>query len=151
MIEETARVVALEDDFAWVETQRKSTCGACAVNKGCGTAALAKVLGARRTRIKVLNSPAAAVGDEVVIGLGEHAIVQGSLAMYAAPLAFMLAAALLDEGLSARLGMTATEGLTILFGLGGLAGGFAWLRHYAKKIAKDPRYQPVILRRAGMH
>jgi positive regulator of sigma E activity len=25
MIEETARVVALEDDFAWVETQRKST------------------------------------------------------------------------------------------------------------------------------
>jgi sigma-E factor negative regulatory protein RseC len=80
----------------------------------------------------------------VVIGLEEHAIVQGSLAMYAAPLAFILAAALLGEGLSTQLGMTATEGLTILFGLGGLA----WLRHYAKKIAKDPRYQPVILRRA---
>jgi len=41
MIEETASVVALEDDFAWVETQRKSTCGACAVNKGCGAATLA--------------------------------------------------------------------------------------------------------------
>jgi sigma-E factor negative regulatory protein RseC len=41
MIEETARDVALEDDFAWVETQRKSTCGACVVNKGCGAATLA--------------------------------------------------------------------------------------------------------------
>jgi sigma-E factor negative regulatory protein RseC len=115
--------------------------------QGLGTATLVKVLGARRTRIKVLNSLAARVGDEVVIGLEEHAIVQGSLALYAAPLAFMLAAALLGEGLSARLEMTTTEGLTILFGLGGLAGGFAWLRHYAKKIAKDPRYQPVIIRR----
>lgn len=149
MIEETARIVALEDDCAWVETQRKSTCGACAVNKGCGAATLAKVLGARRTRIKVLNGLAAEVGDEVVIGLEEHAIVQGSLAMYAAPLVFMLAAALLGEGLSVRLEM-ATEGFTILSGLGGLAGGFAWLRRYAKKIAKDPRYQPVIIRRATL-
>ncbi len=150
MIEETARVVALEDDFAWVETQRKSVCGACALNKGCGTATLAKLLGTRRTRIKVLNSPPAAVGDEVVIGLEEHAIVQGSLAMYAAPLACLFAAALLGEGLSARLGTTTTEAFTILSGLGGLAGGFVWLRHYANKIAKDPRYQPVILRRTDL-
>ncbi len=32
-----------------------------------------------------------------------------------------------------------------------LEDDFAWLRHYAKKIVKDPRYQPVVLRRAGMH
>lgn len=149
MIEEGARVVEVQDDFAWVETQRKTTCGGCSVNKGCGTAVLAKVLGVRRSRIKVLNTLAAKAGDEVVIGLHEDAMVRGSLAVYAVPLLAMLILALFGEAFNARLQITQTEGMTILFGLVGLAGGFVWLRGYAASISKDTRYQPVILRRAA--
>jgi len=146
VIEETAQVVELQDDVAWVETQRKTTCGACSANKGCGTATLAKILGARRARIRVLNTLNARVGDRVIIGLQENALVLGSLAIYAMPLAAMLAAGLLGEAINARFEFTQTEGLNILFGLGGLAGGFAWVRRYAAKISKDARYQPAILR-----
>ena len=45
MIEENGRVVDVEDGYAWIETERRSTCGSCSANKGCGTATLAKVMG----------------------------------------------------------------------------------------------------------
>lgn len=147
MIEENARVVGLDDGYAWVETQRQTTCGACSLNKGCGTSVLAKFFGAKRTRMRVLNTLAAEVGDEVVIGLREHALMQGSLAVYAVPLLAMLVLALLGEGLNARLHITETEGVSILFGLAGLALGFLWLRNYALHTARDVRYQPIIVRR----
>jgi sigma-E factor negative regulatory protein RseC len=151
MIEETARVVALDGDTVWVETQRQSTCGGCAANKGCGTALLAKMLGARRTRIKALNTLAVHVGDQVIIGIKEDALVHGSLMLYAMPILAMLGGGLLGEMLNARLEITYTEALSIVFGLGGLVGSFVWLRRYTAGISKDERYHPVVLRRAGMH
>ncbi|MGD8594013.1 MAG: SoxR reducing system RseC family protein, partial [Gammaproteobacteria bacterium] len=33
MIEERGKVVAVKDDWAWVETERKTVCGQCAANK----------------------------------------------------------------------------------------------------------------------
>lgn len=149
MIEENARVVAVDGDAVWVETQRGATCGACSLNKGCGSAVLAKFLGTRRTRVRALNTLTVQAGDDVVIGLREHALLQGSLAVYAAPLLAMLAFALLGEALNAHWEFTHTETPNILFGLAGLAGGFWWLRRYALRVANDARYQPVILRRAG--
>lgn len=149
MIEESARVVALDGDFAWVETERKSACGTCAANKGCGTAALAKVMGNRRTRVRALNQLGVAVGDEVLIGLEERALVRGSLAVYAVPLLALLAAALFGQYMAGRLGLADVEASTILAGLAGLAGGLVWLRGFGHRIQHDRRYQPVILRRAG--
>lgn len=148
MIEEAGRVVEFADDIAWVETERKTTCGNCSANKGCGSAVLASVLGQRRTRVRVLNTLPARLGDEVIIGLQENALVRGSLAIYAVPLLCMLGFALLAELVNTRLELTGTEVLNIAFGLAGLALGFSWLRRYAARIAKDPCYQPVILRHA---
>lgn len=147
MIEETARIIEVSADFAWVETQRKSSCASCSVNKGCGTATLAKLFGPKRTRLKVLNSLSVQAGDEVVIGLQENALLQGSLAVYIVPLAAMLLLALLAETLNTRWGLSQAEGCTIFFGLLGLAGGFLWVKRYTTKISRDERYQPVILRR----
>ena len=36
MLLETGRVVAVDADSVWVETIRRTTCGSCAVQKGCG-------------------------------------------------------------------------------------------------------------------
>lgn len=149
MIEEMGRVVEVLDDAAWVETEPKSTCGSCSANKGCGVAVFSKLVRIRRARIKVENTLAAKVGDEVVIGVAESAMVQGSLAVYAVPLLSMLGFALLGEAINTRLEITGTESMNILFGLGGLAGGFAWLRRYAMRISKDARYRPIILRHAS--
>lgn len=149
MIEEHAQVVALENNDVWVETQRRSACGQCAANKGCGTATLAKVLGNKRSRVRTLNPKATpvTVGDEVVIGINEQALVRGSLAVYTVPLLSLFVFGFLGQILSAQLMMTNHDILPIVLGLSGLLLGFFWVRRFTRGIANDVRYQPVLLRR----
>lgn len=149
MIEEHAQVVALDEADVWVETQRRSACGQCAANKGCGTAALSKVLGNKRSQVRALNPAATkvAVGDEVVIGIEEQALVRGSLALYTVPLLALFVFGLLGQILSVQLLMQNQDVLPIVFGLLGLALGFVWVRRFTHAIADDKRYQPVLLRR----
>lgn len=147
MMEEQARVVEVQPGYMWVETERKSTCGACSLNKGCGSAVLAKVLGARRTRIKALSTLDAEVGDEVMLGLAEDALIRGSLILYALPLATLFMGALAGEYMHTLLFLTPDESWTVLVALVGLMAGFWGVGHFARRITHDPRYQPVVLRR----
>ena len=147
MLEETASVVRVEAGEVWVETQRRSTCSSCAVEKGCGTATLAKVLGRRRTLVRVLSDLPLAVGDQVVIGIREQALVRGSLAVYAVPLLLMLAGAIIGE-LGAGQGLWGSaEVASVLLGTGGLVAGLVWLKRFSRRIHDDTDYQPVVLRR----
>lgn len=150
MIEERGYVVALDErNQVWVETQRRSACGQCAANKGCGTATLAKVLGNKRSRVRALNpkTTSVAVGDEVIIGINEQALVRGSLAVYTVPLVTLFVFGFLGQLLSAHLLMTNQDILPIVLGLSGLLLGFAWVRLFTRDIEDDDKYQPVLLRR----
>jgi len=147
MIEETGQVVEVEGEFAWVETQRQSTCGSCAANKGCGTAVLSKVLGQKRSRVRALNRAGARPGDTVTVGIQEDALVRGSLAMYAVPLLALLGGGLVGQYLQQSYG--SGEGLVILAGLLGLFGGLLWLRGFSRRAQSNPRYQPVVLRKVS--
>ncbi|VAW78895.1 Sigma factor RpoE regulatory protein RseC [hydrothermal vent metagenome] len=147
MLEETAQVKCIAADEIWVETQRRSACSSCSANKGCGSATLAKVLGKRRTLVRVLSDLPLAVGDRVVIGIREQALVRGSLAVYAVPLMLLLAGAVLGE-LGAAQGLWASaEAASVLLGLSGLMAGLLWLRIFTQRIRHDTNYQPVVLRR----
>ena len=143
MIEECARVVAIGEGCAWVETQRKSSCGACSLKSGCGTAALAKVLGQRNDPVRVLNTLPLNVGDQVKIGIAEQALVKGSAAVYLAPLVTMVMGAIVGRGMSSP----PSEVVSILLGLLGFAGGLLWVNAYAFKVRKDTRFQPVVAHR----
>jgi len=150
MIEEHAQVVALDqNNDVWVETQRRSACGQCAANKGCGTATLAKVLGNKRSKVRALNPQATlvAVGDEVIIGINEQALVRGSLAVYTVPLLALFVFGFLGQALSVQLLMTNQDILPIVFGLLGLLLGFVWVRRFTRAIKDNDQYQPVLLRR----
>lgn len=151
MMEEHARVVALQPGFVWAETERKAACGACSLNKGCGSAVLARLMGTRRTRIKAMNVLPVAVGDEVVLGLAEDALIRGSLVLYALPLLALLLGAFAGEYVSNLLRLEPGETWVVLFALTGLAGGFVAVRFFARRISSDARYQPVVLRRTGVH
>ncbi len=145
MIEEKAIVVETGDGIAWVETQRQSACGTCQVQKGCGTSTLHKILGQKRTRLKVMNPQHFGVGEEVRLGLQENALVKGSLMLYALPLLFMFGFAMLGYAIFYVYGHTYSEGFKILFSLLGLASGFLWVSKCSKKMSKDPNFQAVIL------
>ncbi|MDX1655042.1 MAG: SoxR reducing system RseC family protein [Candidatus Competibacteraceae bacterium] len=140
MIEEQAQVVEAGGGFAWVETQRQSACGSCNARSVCGSAALARVLGQRRSRVRVLSDLPLKPGDRVLIGLQEGALVRGSLVVYLLPLAALLLGAILGRALGG-------EGLSIAGGLLGLALGFGRLQGFGRAIGGDPRFQPVVLRR----
>ena len=146
MIEETATVVKCEGEFAWVEAQRQSTCGNCAANKGCGTSVLAKVVGKKVARMKAINKVNAHVGDSVIVGMNEAALVKGSLAVYLLPLIFMMLFAITGNVVAVQMEWK-SEWVVILFAVIGLVTAGLWLRGFTRRIQHDSDFQPVILRR----
>ena len=147
MIEEPGRVVAVESGFAWVETQRRSACDGCEARSGCGTSALARYVGRRSGRVRVIDPLPSRVGDTVVVALREDALLRGSLAVYLLPLLLMLGGALLGQTLSEGA-QAAGEAMPLLGGALGLGAGFAWVARFSRRLRRDPRYHPIILRRA---
>jgi sigma-E factor negative regulatory protein RseC len=150
MIEETGQVVDVQGAFAWIESERTSTCGACNVRKGCGTAVLAKVLGQRRVHLRVINRINARVGDAVVIGISESGLVRGSLAVYAVPLAGLFAGAIAGDVLGKYFFPGGSDPVAIVGALAGLGAGLFWLKRFSRRTEKDAAYQPVILRKQIM-
>lgn len=147
MLEETAHVVEVNHDSVWVETQRRSACGSCSVNKGCGTAVISRALGKRRSVVRVLADMPLKAGDEVVIGIRERALVKGSLAVYAVPLALLLAGALLGELGAQRFLWQSAEVASLVLGISGFVAGLVWLQRFTRRIRYDADYQPVVLRK----
>ena len=147
MLKESGFIVGVENDIAWVETQRKTSCGSCQARKSCGTSVLQKVLGNKRTRLKVNNPAQYSVGDEVVLGLQEGALVKGSLLLYALPLVAMFVFAFIGVLLFQFLNADFTEGYSILFSLTGLATGFWYVAISSRKLANNSAYQAEILER----
>ncbi|MDH5546785.1 MAG: SoxR reducing system RseC family protein [Gammaproteobacteria bacterium] len=149
MIEEKAIVTAVEGEYAWVEHQRQTACGSCSASTGCGTQALSKIWGDKRNRVRVLNNIGARVGEEIVLGLEEGALVKGSLALYFVPLLGLFLGAAAGGGICSILRIEFTDAIQIVFGLIGLVLGLAWARRFSRSIENDSRYQAVALRRVA--
>lgn len=95
MITETAIVIASTENWVEVELQRQSACGHCELSKGCGTGALARLIGKRKTSLKLKNDNSLRRGDTIVLGMSEQGLVKASLLVYGAPLMGLILAALL--------------------------------------------------------
>lgn len=144
MIEETAFVVRVDCDFAWVETKRNNTCGQCSAKKGCGTGLLSGVFEKKMKAIKVLNDAHAQKGDWVIIGLSESSLVKSAFMSYLLPLIFMFVGAILVQ----LVFKVQNEAGAIFGAFAGLAVSLWLLRKFSKHISRDPVYQAVILRKA---
>lgn len=145
MITETGRVIGVDGEWAWVACKRQVECARCAEGRGCGGGVLGRLLGDRLHEVRVaIGSVEVAPGDQVLIGLGEDAVMRAAAAVYLVPLVTALcggiaAAALAGGGdLAAMLGAAA-----------GLVAGLAWARGYSRRHAASTALQPVILRRSA--
>lgn len=139
MITETGKVVAVRGNQVWVQTIRTSACQQCAARHGCGQKALASVTGGRANRILVANSVAARVGDEVVIGIPEEALLGASFLAYAVPLLGLVAGSLAGHAMGGSGDLPALAG-----GIAGLAAGLAATR--LRQRQKGTGYEPRLLR-----
>ncbi len=146
MIEETARVIGIEDDQLLLEAQTKTACNACEVKQGCGTSVLSKVVGRKFTHFRAPNTVNAKIGDEVVVGLAEEAMLKGSLFVYLFPLIAMIGFTLLADVLLQA--DTASRDLMVLgSGLFGFAAMLAISRLLLSSDANRSKLNPVVLRK----
>ncbi len=143
MIEERAVVAETGPGYVWLDIRRQSACGSCHASGGCGTAALAKVWGGKSTRVRAISELPLQAGDAVIVGLADGVLLRGALLAYLLPVVLLLAGALLGESAFAGAG----EEPVILLGALGLGLGFLVVRIRSRRLQKDPRYQPVVLRR----
>lgn len=152
MIEEQAQVVAMDKTSIWVEAKRESACGRCAANKGCGNSVFQNVFGNKTTVLPVQNtqetdSLSINVGDEVVIGVDENALVRNSLLVYAVPIVTIILFAALGETFANQVLSISRDAASIGGALMGLMTSIVLLRMYNRLAARKPGHQPVLLRR----
>jgi sigma-E factor negative regulatory protein RseC len=145
MIEEKATVIAVEGEHALLQTQRRSACQSCSVKQGCGTSVLAKVVGQRSSQILVDNVLNAEVGDEIIIGINDNALVKGSFLVYALPLVLLLIGALMGEFFAHAYGFNA-ELLSIIAGTAGFVVAMILIRFSLSKTKFKAEIQPHMLR-----
>lgn len=141
MIEEQAEVTAIDADGAWVACRAQAGCARCAEGRGCGGGLLGRWLGDRLHRVYVIHQGGLAVGDCVVIGLDERAVLRAALLVYGVPLGALLAGAWLGHVLYAS-DLAALAGAAL-----GLLVGFGWVRAFSRKIRRHRGFQPAVLRR----
>jgi len=145
MIEEDAVVIAAEAGLVEVEIRRRTSCNACAARSGCGVSLLDRVLGRRPQRLLLANKLDARVGEEVVIGIPECALLKAAVAAYMIPLLGLLGGGVVGDLLTTD--PASGQALPLLTGLVGLALGLLGTRLYSRRLAKDPRWRAVLLRR----
>lgn len=149
MIEEQVRVVAIEGDQLLLEAQTQSACGGCAAKKGCGTAVLSKVVGQKFSRFQAENTVNAHVGDLIVVGLTERALVRGSFVIYMLPIISMILLALFaDMILVEEVDTLFSKDVSVfLFSLLGFSLGAGFARFHFLSSHSKQTYQPVVLRK----
>jgi sigma-E factor negative regulatory protein RseC len=146
VIEEHARVIAVENGQLLLEAQTKASCSACAVKQGCGTSVISKWVGRKFTRFQAPNTVNARVGDEVVVGLAEEAMLKGSVLVYLLPLLAMIGFALLADSLIAA--DTASRDLMVLIAA---VAGFSLMLVISRLLlstgSNSSKLTPVVLRK----
>lgn len=143
MIEQTAVVIRLEGQFATLQVQRQSSCGQCNAKQGCGTGLLEDSIGRRSMQITALNQCDARPGEEVIVAIPETGFIKSAFFTYLLPLLLMLGGALLGQQLAAGdLG-------SILGGAIGFVVALLILRIYSRKLERERRLQPVVIRRTN--
>lgn len=144
MIEEHAVVVGVEDELALLEVVRRSPCSLCGQTRGCGISLWGRLFGHRSKLFRAVNQIGVKLGDSVIVGVDERALLRSSLAAYGAPLLTLLIGALFGNALG---GEDAPRDLYAVIGAAtGLVLGLLWLKAHATGRGLDPRYQPMILR-----
>ena len=149
MIEERAVILSLEsepsavDSTATLEIERKIACGLCGQTRGCGNSIWGKLFAHQSTAFKAQNLINAKVGDSVIVGINESALLKSALLLYILPLVTMLIGAILATQIHD------TNGYAMLGALLGLVLGLLWVKGHTMSSSYFKLQQPVILRLAA--
>jgi sigma-E factor negative regulatory protein RseC len=145
LVEGTARVVAVDGSRVWLVPEQTTSCGSCASSGACG----AKGIGTTASRLEarrfpIDNEAGLMVGERVVVGVRETALLKASLTAYALPLIAMLVAGGVAQSIAG------SDGITMAAMVVGLALGLGAARLGAGRLFSKGEIAPRFLRRAGV-
>lgn len=151
MIEQSARVLLIDQDWVVVATEPQSSCSSCDARGGCGTSLVARLFPQRpeqQLRLSLQGiDPRPRPGDRVIVGIDEGYLHRSTLLLYAVPLVGLVGGAVAGS-LIASLSASplAAEPMSILFCLLGLSLGLAYTRKRSLETARDPGQVVRLLR-----
>lgn len=145
LVEGTARVVEVDGNKVWLVPEQTTSCGSCASSGACG----AKGIGSTASRLEARRFPldneaGLVVGERVVVGIRETALLKASLTAYAIPLATMLVAGGVAQSIAG------SDGVTMAAMAAGLVVGLGAARLGAGRLFSKGDIAPKFLRRAGV-
>lgn len=149
MIEQRAVILSLKSEpsqtqtIATLEIERKTACGLCGQTRGCGNSIWGRLFGHQTTAFKAQNRINAKVGDSVIVGINEKALLKSAWLLYILPLVTLFIGAILASQLRQ------TDGITILGAAIGLVLGLLWVKGHTMSNSYFSLQQPVILRLAS--
>jgi sigma-E factor negative regulatory protein RseC len=122
-------------------------CGSCS-GRGCGSGGsfLGLVPPPTPPQLTVRDRMGFKPGQRVVVGLPEGVVMRAAFAHYLAPLAGLFLGGGLVQGLATALRLAVPEGVILLGAVAGMLSAFYWLRGFSRRLGRDPRFEPLILR-----
>lgn len=146
-MEGIARVVGVDGATAWLEPEQTGSCGSCASASSCGAGASVGGIGTVANRIAARrfaldNANGLRVGERVVVGVAERALIRAALTAYGLPLATALMAGGIAES------AFGSDLATMAAMAGGLLGGLLLARLVANRLSGRGELAPHFLRRA---
>ncbi len=151
MIEERAVILSLEnpsgdtsfDSTATLEIERKTACGLCGKTRGCGNSIWGKLFAHDSSAFKAQNRINAKVGDSVIVGINESALLKSAVLLYIVPLVTLFIGAILAAHFKQ------TDGSTLFGAIVGLVLGLLWVKGHTASSRYFKLQQPEIIRLAN--
>lgn len=143
-LKEIARVIAVKDDGVWLETIRKTSCGQCSLQKGCGQSVLQSLYKGSRHHMFLSTQDLhfkPELNDKLEIAIPDVAVLQGSLILYLVPMLSMLLA------MSAAHQQGLAEGWVLLAGAVGMALTMFMIRLLSHTAKYQSKISPRIVRK----
>ena len=145
MIEEYAIVTKCAGTQATLEIERRTACGLCGQKRGCGNATWGKLLGHDSHDFTAENKVNANVGDSVIVGIDEQAVLNSAFFLYVVPLIGLLIGTFVADYLFKN------QFYVIVGAVSGLIVGFLWVKGHLigrdkSGVAFSKKYQAEILR-----
>lgn len=146
MIEQTGTVLSRSQDIIHVRVEAAAGCARCESGQGCGQGLIGQLAGrpAYSIAVEVPASESVAVGSRVVLGMNPASLLGASFLVYLVPILLMVV-------LAAVVGSVqpGSELLSIVAGIGGLAGGLLVVRRLLRNDRVRRAFEPRFLRRAS--
>lgn len=142
-MKEQAIVVEVNEQRVSVETDRQSSCGHCSAKSGCGTAMLDKYFNRNKQYLTIETDLNLAVGDKILLGLDESALLRGSFIVYAIPLLMMLLFPIIISQFEFP------EIVSILSAVTGFTIGIIYVKYFSAIARNEDNFSPVVLKRLG--